>query len=125
MATVFADEAPCTPSQAACKWQMILAGTWEYSPDNYPTGGELFAAGAGSNYGNYDSSTANTLIAATHTSSDPAAALDAYQNFMAKELPDIYRPLPDAAISAIAKNLAGVTQEPYLNLTPEDWYFTK
>jgi len=123
--TVFADEAPCTPSQAACKWQMILAGTWEYSPDNYPTGGELFAAGAGSNYGNYDSSTANALIAATHTSSDPAAALDAYQNYMAKQLPDIYRPLPDAGISAIASKLAGVVQNPYLNLTPEDWYFTK
>ncbi len=123
--TVFADEAPCTPSQPSCKWQMILAGTWEYSPDNYPTGGELFATGAGSNYGNYDSVTANTLIAETHTSSNSAAALDAYQNYMAKDLPDIYRPLPDAAISLISSKLGGVVQNPYLNLTPEEWYFTK
>ncbi|WP_298338825.1 ABC transporter substrate-binding protein [Ferrimicrobium sp.] len=121
--TVFADEAPCTPTQPSCKWEMILAGTWEYSPDNYPTGGELFASGAGSNYGNYQSSEANALIAATHTSSDPQAALDAYQNFMAKELPDIYRPLPDAAISLISNKLGGVTQNPYLDITPEDWYF--
>ncbi len=123
--TVFADEAPCTPAQPSCKWQMILAGTWEYSPDSYPTGGELFASGAGSNFGNYDSSTANTLIANTHTSSNPTAALDAYQNFMTKQLPDIYRPLPDASISLISNKLGGVTQNPYLNLTPENWYFTK
>jgi len=123
--TVFADEAPCTPSQASCKWQMILAGTWEYSPDNYPTGGELFASGAGSNYGNYDSSVANRLIAETHYSSNPTAALDAYQNYMEQQLPDIFRPLPAAQLSIISDKLAGVTQNPYLNLTPEEWYFTK
>jgi peptide/nickel transport system substrate-binding protein len=124
--TVIGNAAPCKPSQAACKWEMEnWAGGWEYSPDNYPTGGEIFGTGAGSNFGSYDSSEANALIAATHTSSNPQAALDDYQNYMVKNLPVIYQPSADYAISLISSKLGGVTQNPYLNLTPENWYFTK
>ncbi len=124
--TVITNAAPCTSSQASCKWEMEnWAGGWEYSPDNYPSGGELFGAGSGSNFGSYSSSTANSLIAATHTSSNPQAALNAYQNYMVKQLPVIYQPSPDYTISLISSKLGGVTQNPYLNLTPETWYFTK
>jgi peptide/nickel transport system substrate-binding protein len=125
--TVLSNAAECTPSQAACRWEMEnWAIGWEYSPDNYPTGGEIFSAGAGSNYGSYSSSVANALISATHTSSDPQAALDAYQNYMVRQLPVIYQPAFPYQISVISDKLRGVTpQNPYVVLIPQDWYFTK
>jgi peptide/nickel transport system substrate-binding protein len=94
-------------------------------PDNYPSGGELFGTGSSANFGSYSSSQATALINATHTSPNPQAALDAYQNFMVQQLPVIYQPSPDYAISLISSKLGGVTQNPYLDLTPENWYFTK
>ncbi len=128
-AQVISYSAACTPSQAACSWEIAnWGGGWSYSPDYYPSGETLFAAGAGSNDGSYDSGTANTLIAGTLTASGAAAqsALNTYQNYMAKNLPVIYQPYTDVQISEIAKNLHGATpQSPYEYVTPEDWYFTK
>ena len=125
--TVIADQPRCTPTQSDCTWEMVnWGGGWEYSPDNYPTGGELFGSGPGhTGFGNYANSQANQLIAATHTATNAQGALDAYQNFMDKTLPVIYQPYPDYSISAISGKLGGVTQNPYLNLAPETWYFKK
>jgi len=126
---VISYSAACTPQQASCSWEMAnWGGGWSYSPDYYPSGETLFAAGAGSNDGSYSSSTANTLIGATLTSSGSQAqtALDNYQNYMAKQLPVIYQPDTDVQLSEIASNLHGATpQSPYEYITPEDWYFTK
>ncbi|ACU54074.1 extracellular solute-binding protein family 5 [Acidimicrobium ferrooxidans DSM 10331] len=122
--TVIHNATQCSGS--SCTWQMEnWGGGWEYSPDNYPTGGEIFGTGAGSNFGNWNDPTTNSLIAETHTSSNAQAALDAYQDYMAKVLPVVYQPAADYAISAISNKLQGVTQNPYLNLTPETWYFVK
>jgi peptide/nickel transport system substrate-binding protein len=124
--TVLNNAVPCSPSQAACKWEMENWGIgWEYSPDNYPTGGELFSTGAGSNFGSYSSKVANALIAASHTSPNGQAALDAYQNYMVHQLPVIYAPSPDYAVAAILKTLHGATFNPYVNIEPEEWYFVR
>ncbi|WP_245525997.1 ABC transporter substrate-binding protein [Acidimicrobium ferrooxidans] len=118
--TVFANAAPCSGS--SCTWQIENWGAgWEYSPDDYPTGGELYTTGAGSNVEGWNDPTTNRLIAATHTSSNPQAALDAYQNYMARVLPVVYQPLADYQVSAIANDLHGVSQNAFLNLTPEAW----
>jgi peptide/nickel transport system substrate-binding protein len=124
--TVISNASSCNPSQpATCAWQMEnWGGGWEYSPDNYPTGGELFLAGSSSNFGNYSSSVANQLINATHTASNAQAALDAYQNYMVKQLPVLYQPLA-LTPTAYSSKLQGVTFNPYLNLSPEEWYFVK
>ncbi len=125
--TVISDQPHCTASQSDCTWEMVnWGGGWEYSPDNYPSGGELFGSGPGhTGFGNYANTEANTLIAATHTATNAQAALNAYQNFMDTTLPVIYQPYPDYMISAISSKLGGVTQNPYLDLAPETWYFTK
>ncbi|WP_298212240.1 ABC transporter substrate-binding protein [Ferrimicrobium sp.] len=121
---VLSDASPCSPSQAACKWQIAYWGIgWEYSPDNLPTGGEIFGTGAGSNYGNWSNTETNDLITLTHTSTSIGPALDRYQNYLAKALPVIYAPMPVDQISAVSDKLHGVTQNPYLNITPEEWYF--
>jgi peptide/nickel transport system substrate-binding protein len=122
--TVENNATPCSGS--SCTWQMEnWGGGWVYSPDYYPTGGEIFATGAASNNGSWNDSTTNTLINETHTSSNAQQALDAYQNYMARALPVVFTPSPVYEIAAISNNLKGVTLNPYLNITPEQWYLTK
>ncbi|MHB8190201.1 MAG: ABC transporter substrate-binding protein [Ferrimicrobium sp.] len=125
--TVITNAAPCTvTSTSPCTWQMEnWGGGWEYSPDNYPSGGELFSTGSGANFGSWNDPTTNTLIKETHTASNSQGALNAYQTYMAKVLPVIFQPANNYQISVISKKLGGVTQSAYLNLTPETWYFIK
>lgn len=131
--SVVSAAAPCTSTQATCKWTgENWAGGWVYSPDFLPTGGELYATGAGSNQSNYSSKTADALIAATHTvsASGEIAALNKYEDYIAKNLPVIFQPAgsgnPDeGGPDMISKHLGGVTFDIYSQITPETWYLTK
>jgi peptide/nickel transport system substrate-binding protein len=96
-------------------------GGWTHGPDYLPTGGEFFLPGAGANPESYANTHATALVEATHTSSNTTAALDAYQNFMANDLPVLYQPFPPYQVSAISSELQGVEQNPYGILFPEQW----
>lgn len=78
------------------KWQMGYWGAgWTYQLDYYPTGGNLFATGAGENLGGYNNSTLDQLIQATYRAGTPSqiqTRMDAYQEFMAKHLPVLWVP---------------------------------
>lgn len=78
------------------KWQMVYwGGGWTYQLDYYPTGGNIFAAGAGENMGGYNSPTMNQLIQETYapgTSAQITARMNAYQEYAAKNLPVIWMP---------------------------------
>ncbi len=114
---------PCKPTDASCSWTMEnWGGGWEYSPDNYPTGGEIFATGAGSNFGSYSDPVNDANINATHTSSDSQGSLNTYQDYLVKQLPVVWQPAAYYQLSEISNKLGGVTQNAYLNLTPETWY---
>ncbi len=128
--TVIGAAVPCKSSQASCHWTMENWGAgWVYDPGFYPTGGELFSTGASSNYGNYSSAQANALISASHASAS-ASALNAYQDYIAKQLPVIFTPSPAGTPVAggpvvTASNLRGFTPNPYTFINPEEWYFVK
>lgn len=112
---------PCNPMWDMNSW----GGGWIFAPDYYPTGDELFASTAPSNYGGYSDPTMDKLIQQTETSSS-LSALYAYENYAAKQLPVIWMPVNDAQLSFIKKNLQGVLpQDPLLQIYPENWYFTK
>jgi len=115
---------PCKASQSNCSWQMLnYGGGWTYGVDPYPTGDQLFATGSGSNASNYSSSQADKIIAATVHGS---AALTAYENFMANQIPVLWMPQPVYQISEVSTKLHGtLPQSPIESLTPENWYFTK
>lgn len=86
-----------TASQSdATKWQMVYwGGGWTYQFDYYPTGGNLFKAGAGENMGGYDSPIMNTLIDATYepgTAAQIQARMNAYQVYAARNLPVLWMP---------------------------------
>jgi peptide/nickel transport system substrate-binding protein len=122
--TVVGDYAPPCMSGQPCTLQAgWWGGGWVYAPDYYPSGELLFATGAASNSGNYDSSKANSLIKATN---DTNANLDEYQNYIAQQLPVVWEPNADYELTEVAKNLRGVApQNSFANLFPEYWYYVK
>ncbi|MDA8197821.1 MAG: peptide ABC transporter substrate-binding protein [Thermaerobacter sp.] len=89
---VIATASPSTPT----KWVMAWWGAgWFYGPDYYPTGGGLYATGGSANTGGYANSTMNTLIAQTYAPGTPAQEqkrLDAYQAYVAQQLPGLFLP---------------------------------
>jgi peptide/nickel transport system substrate-binding protein len=114
---------PCQTGQPCTVEEGWWGGGWEYSPDYYPSGETLFYTGAGSNAGNYSSAKADSLIAQTTSTN---TNLDAYQNYIAQQLPMIWQPNADYELSEVANNLRGVApQNPFNNLFPEYWYYVK
>ena len=114
---------PCTSGSPCTQEAGWWGGGWEYSPDYYPSGETLFATGAGSNSSNYSNSKADSLIAATTNTN---TNLDAYQNYIATQVPYIWEPNADYQLTEVANNLRGVApQNPFANLFPEYWYYVK
>jgi peptide/nickel transport system substrate-binding protein len=116
---------PCVADKA-CPWDIANWGNgWFYTPDSYPTGEEIFATGAGSNFGEYSDPKADELIKATDSSSS-LSALHNYENYLAKQLPDIWQPETALVLNEVAKNVCGFTPEnPLFTWVAEDWYFCK
>lgn len=112
------------PCPDGCSWDMEdWGGGWTYVPDYYPTGGEIFATGAGSNWGGYSNTINDLNIALTHTSTSKSA-LYRYQNFLALQIPDIMQPVPLQAVE-VQKRLNIGAVSPFTGITPELWYFTR
>jgi len=121
------------PGSAKCAWTALDWGAgWVYAPDFAPTGESIFYTGSGADFSGYSSAKADQLIARTTTApaSQTVAALDAYQNYMAEQLPVVYFPTATgnptaAAVVLTSKHLGGYINNVYTNLTPETWYLTK
>ncbi len=116
---------PCV-ARKACPWDIANWGNgWWYTPDFYPTGEEIFATGAGSNFGQYSDPKADELIKATDSSSS-LSALHSYENYLAVQVPDIWQPETALALNEVAKNVCGfVPENPLFTWVAEDWYFCK
>jgi peptide/nickel transport system substrate-binding protein len=124
--TVIGTAIPCQPGKPDCGWQMANWGAgWVFAPGYWPTGEQIFGTGAGSNVGSFSDPKLDELISRTQHSDDPNAMRD-YAEYGKQTLPVIWQPNYDYLITEIANNLKGVTpQSPYLNITPEDWYYVK
>ncbi|TME67689.1 MAG: hypothetical protein E6I50_09110, partial [Chloroflexi bacterium] len=81
-------------------------GGWIFAPDYYPTGDEIFSTGAGSNGGAYSDpkNDANTVAS---TSSNDIKALNTYEDYLAQQLPVIWIPVADSALSLVKKTMHG------------------
>jgi peptide/nickel transport system substrate-binding protein len=127
--TVLAAATPCAPG-AACTWDMeYWDSAWIYAPDHYPSGDQLWACTgtgaaaiyAGSDVGGYCDPRAEAAIAATESSSS-VAAMHAYEDYVAKQLPVIWFPVQDYELAEINKALKGaVPLDPLLQIYPENW----
>jgi peptide/nickel transport system substrate-binding protein len=124
--TVIGTAIPCDAGKPDCNWEMgNWGGGWVFAPDFYPTGEQIFGTGAGSNVGSFSDPKLDQVIEATQHSDSPEA-LQAYARYGSETVPAIWQPSYDYAETEIANNLKGVTpQSPYLNITPEDWYYVR
>jgi peptide/nickel transport system substrate-binding protein len=122
--TIIGESAPCAPMGPKCNVQVFAFGGWAFNgPGFEPTGEPLFATGAGSNSGNYANPQMDSLINATHTSSDLATFRN-YATYGAQQLPFIWAPNP-YGLEAVNTKLHNVTFNALYTLLPEYWYFTK
>jgi peptide/nickel transport system substrate-binding protein len=126
--TLYGATTECTPTQAACSWEISnFDGVGNYT---YPVGALYFSKAGALNYGSYFSSTADNLINQTISSSKPSA-MQAYDAYMAEQVPMIWFPMPVDGLDEVVNNLAGVIPSaragivPVALSTPEYWYFTK
>jgi peptide/nickel transport system substrate-binding protein len=121
--TVIGDTTPCSPGPS-CTWEINwYGGGWEYSPDQYPTGDELYSTGAGSNAGSYSDPQADSLIKATYQSN---TSLADYNNYMSSQVPVLWEPNADYSLTEIRSDLRGVApQNPFAVIYPEEWYYVK
>jgi len=122
--TIIGESAPCKPTQASCKWDILNFGGWNFNgPGFEPTGEPLFATGASSNSGSYSDPQMDSLINQTHTS-DSLATFQQYATYVANQLPFIW--MPNAyGVDVSGSKLANVAYNPLATLLPEYWYFTK
>jgi peptide/nickel transport system substrate-binding protein len=124
---------PCKPTESDCQWTAEnWAVGWIYTPDYYPSGEALLQTGANYNFGSYTDPLADKLIKATTTASaaDSQSALNAYQNYVAQQLPVVFEPtssgnpIPDT-LPLVSQHLGGYTTNAFGAITPEQWYLTK
>lgn len=110
----------CDPSTGSgCSWQLGADTGWAYYP--YPSGEQVFKSGAFDNGDGYSNPEADALIDATLTHPG-LAPIYKYEDYLEKQLPDIYLPTPPYQITVYKSNLKGVVpQDPSLNLYPQTW----
>jgi peptide/nickel transport system substrate-binding protein len=105
---------------SGCSWQMQnWTGGWTFAPDYYPSGEELFQLGSAANYGDYNDATNQSLITSTYTTN---ASLTTWENYLAKQLPDIFQANQAYALTEVNKNLSGLQQQnAFAGILPETW----
>jgi len=117
----------CDPKTGAnCKWQMIDTGQgWVYSaPQFAPTGESLFLTGAGSNAYSYSDPKADALINASLTDNG-LGSIQAYENYLAQQLPTLWLPWQVNQVSVISDKLHGaLPQDPYQQMYPQFWWLS-
>ena len=119
----------CTFKTPCPAWQLANWNFgWSYSPDYFPTGGEIFATGAASNGGDYSNPTNDGNIRATHTASTRAAELQAlfrYEDFLAVQLPAFWLPNIPFQFTMYKSNLHGVVPQDVFDIIyPQEMYFS-
>ncbi len=119
----------CTFASPCNTWQLASwGGGWVFSPDYFPTGGELFQTAASSNAGDYSDPTNDANIEATHTAPTTAAegpALFKYEDYLAKQLPVVNMPNAPYQLVMYKSNLKGlIPQGVYDEIYPQDYSFS-
>ncbi len=116
----------CTPSTPCTNWEIAnWVNYWTYAPDYFPTGGELFASGAGSNGGDYSSQVANADIRATHiapSQSAELAALFRYQDYLAQQAPVIFLPDTPLQLTMYRSGLKGLVPQNVFDAVQPQFY---
>jgi peptide/nickel transport system substrate-binding protein len=128
--TVLADAYACFGKKVAtCPTNTPELALWSspsytYVPSYYPTGTSLFECGGTTNAGNYCNKQVDADLSAIESDGNAASikALYSYQEYLAKQLPDLWFPNAAYQISAISSKLNGVSaQDSTAHIYPSTW----
>lgn len=110
----------CTKQQPqTCPWQMT---DWGGGSDlqAYPTGEQILSSNGSQNAGHYSDPKADQLINATHLGG--TFDLNAYERYVADQVPVIWVPNLTIQLSMIRNSISGADeQNAYFGITPEAW----
>ncbi len=98
--------------------------SFTYVPIYYPDGTSMFGCGGTVNPGNYCSKAVNAELTAIETEGNSASmkTLYKYQEYVARQLPDLWLPNAAYQISAISSKLKGVpAQDSTAHIYPSTW----
>lgn len=123
--TVYGAAQPCKATQAACSWEISnFDGIGNYG---YPVGALYFSSTGALNYGHWVDPKAQQLIQQTATSSSPSA-MQAYDLYLAKQVPMLWWPMPVDGLDEVSSSLHGAIPSPALHgsavaalTNPEYW----
>ena len=130
--TVLADGYACIGKKAAtCPTSspvlsIISSPVYTYVPIYYPDGTSLFGCGGATNGGNYCNHKVDTYLTQIESEGNAASikTMHTYQEYVAKQLPDLWFPNAAYQISAISTKLRGVSvsaQDSTAHIYPETW----
>jgi peptide/nickel transport system substrate-binding protein len=130
--TVLADGYACIGKKAAtCPTSspvlsIISSPAYTYVPIYYPDGTSLFGCGGATNGGNYCNHKVDTYLTQIESEGNAASikTMHTYQEYVAKQLPDLWFPNAAYQISAISTKLRGVSvsaQDSTAHIYPETW----
>jgi peptide/nickel transport system substrate-binding protein len=128
--TVLADAYGCIGKKpATCPTNtpalsIIASPVYTYVPIYYPDGTSLFGCGGATNGGNYCNKKVNQEITMIESEGNSASlkTLYSYQEYVAKQLPDLWFPNAAYQISAISTKLKGVpAQDSTAHIYPSTW----
>jgi peptide/nickel transport system substrate-binding protein len=105
-------------TSASTTWDMYTGSGWEYAPDYYPSGEDLWLSGDPENVGSYNNATANKDIFGTLSG---AVSMNTYENFMVNNSPVIWNTW-SPIVGEVLKNVGGYVDEDTSNMNPELWY---
>ncbi len=118
---IIAGDAVLCAAGTACGWQMVELGGWVFGPDYLPTGEDVFGTGGAGNIGGFSSTEADHLIDLSHTAAGNGP-LQTAEDFLAKDVPELFFPEPSYQISVIRDSLRGaLPQDPIGFIYPEAW----
>ena len=110
--TIIGESQPCKPTAAACKWQALNFGGWNFNgPGFEPTGEPLYQTGATSNAGSYSDPQMDNLINLTHTSNS-LSVFQQYATYTAQQLPAVIYMPNYYNVMAVNSKLANVGFNP-------------
>ncbi len=105
---------------------IIASPVYTYVPIYYPDGTSLFGCGGATNGGNYCNKTVDKDITTIESEGNAASlkTLYSYQEYLAKQLPDLWFPNAAYQISAISSKLKGIpAQDSTAHIYPSTWTF--
>ncbi len=124
LGTLFSEIPACTPSQSACKWEMIYFGTAEQEEGvYYPVQTIAFGKGASFNVSNYANSYVTSLFKQS-TSTSGNKALDEVDDYLTKTCAVLWTPVPTNFLFEVDPHLKGFVPSAIQVVQPETWYFS-